>query len=90
MSSVVTDGKDGQELKLKTIGPTFLYFKAMPRIACVQTLPSAQKKVWERGPLSPLISEGRGASVHRLCLPLSAKELPWLVFLEEIRLVSSS
>ena len=61
MSSVVTDGRDGQELKLKTIGPTFLYFKAMPIIACVQTLPSSQKKIGERGPLSPLISAGRGS-----------------------------
>ena len=26
MSSVATDGKDGQESKLKTIGPTFLHF----------------------------------------------------------------
>lgn len=60
MSSVVTDGRDGQELKLKTIGPTFLYFKAMPTIACVQTFLSPQKKIGERGPLSPLISEGRG------------------------------
>ena len=61
MSSIAIDGKDGLELKLKTIGPTFLYVKAMPRIACVQTLPSSQKKIGERGPLSPLISSGRGS-----------------------------
>ena len=55
MSSVARHGKDGQELKLKTIGPTFFYFRGMPTIACVQTLPSLQKKIGERGPLSPLI-----------------------------------
>lgn len=86
MSSVVTDGKDGQELKLKTIGPTFLYFKAMPRIARVQTLLSPQKKIASL----PAYFCGQGASVHRPCLQLSAKELSWLVFLEEIGLVSSS
>ena len=57
MSSVARHGKDGQELKLKTIGPTFFYFRGMPTIACVQTLPSLQKKIGERG---PLISGGVG------------------------------
>ena len=60
MSSVARHGKDGQELKLKTIGPTFFYFRGMPTIACVQTLPSLQKKIGKRGPLSPLISVGGG------------------------------
>ena len=60
MSSVARHGKDGQELKLKTIGPTFFYFRGMPTIAWVQTLPSLHKKIGERGPLSPLISGGGG------------------------------
>ena len=63
----------------------------MPRIACVQMPPSPQKKkIGVRSPLSPLISEGRGASVDWLCLQQLAKELSWLVFLDEIRLVSFS
>ena len=60
MSSVARHGKDGQELKLKTIGPTFFYFRGMPTIACVQTPPPPEKKMGGGGPLPPFFSGGGG------------------------------
>ena len=71
---------------LKLLGQPFYIFKAMPKMARVQTLLSPRKKIASL----PAYFCGQGASVHRPCLQRSAKELSWLVFLEEIRLVSSS